>query len=1649
MKLKQILLILLCWTIGFSTFAEEDYPGSQAYNKTLLGHESVNAATGTFDYSYPLISAKGRLSTFQLHLSYRFNKEGMFSLPNGWQLDLDFIKSKSAYIHGQDWLIDLLWRDETGFGSGLRYYNLHGTRFSDDGEAREVPNHKGVFYRYRSTHKDGSIKYFSHQGLIVIEEDRFGNFIQFDYEKPISSLRAARLKTLTDNYGNQYRFDYVPGGLTLTAPDNKKTHVYFNKNGVEAIENTIGQRTEFKYVSFAGRNLLRTIETPKGLMTQISYDTISYSNGSDKKQMPVVGLLEKMDLATNKKIEETHYAYSEDNNFTGYPMYSLSNSGDNLMDSQNKSYRYSVEITRSDLIGSVPQNNRKVYYYNYLHLPTEVITLKDGVQYLRTTYEYSISPFKYSRSTNYDKPRKTINWIWDENYNVYTPSDKILTKYDRYGNKTEENRMIFDRVLWNWKISHSQKKSYYNDAFGLEKENIRTDAFTGQILRSTYTLSKDKKSHAYKTIDYKPHAKSAWEPWQQIHMQHDNFGRKTASSTQWLAKGQPGPQKTSYSKSYDFNTQSRFLTVKQTSALGAVNGELQDTRSGNLLEKHTPVSSVWQYEYDDLDRLIKETNPLGKATLYTHHDFDKDRINQIIKETPLHYKIATVMDAAGRVIEHKDYYQNIWRRLSAVEYNGWNKVVKQTNILGLENITIYDQHERPVKHIDHWGNIKRIDYSDLHLITTTHLNQHKLMEKETQPWLAKTIHRKYPIFDNPHDPQSHFLEETLEKNGFGQAIKHTSTLIHRHTQQPKDAIQSVYTYDPSFNRISKTIDGYDGLHFTRTTEYDLFKNVVKHTKEQTKNDETSRRDTDLKEYNADNQLILVVSPEKMTTQHINDKAGRRIKTIQPDGSDILFEYNLLGQIVKQSWMRGGKRLEITKTYNDDNHLVTLSDNDGQAIQYHYLPNGNVRSIIYPDGQEMMMDYDDKNRVITRTDFANKRYHLIYDEDDKGEVSQIQVEKNRIQFNYGEDNNTIKGNLISRIAAYDSEGETKTQFYYGAFRNLTKTTHFSKPTGTVFNTSYHHNSRGQLESIANHSHQGHKPSLNTLQKYQYDSLNRLVSELHDQSHLIQSIDYSYDANNNLLTEDYHDGTNQHSITHQYNGQDQRTLSSVKRNNETYDEHYTWDKNGHLQQTPSTTEFEYDSQGYLMTMKHPDFATIDYHYLPNGLLGKRTRNQKDHLFYHGVNKKISAIKNEDQWYSLFSDKHGLQANIAGESVDQFFVSGRDSGGILSSNKNLQTTTYTAYGKPVTPFKQGDISSSFGWNQEYLDQDANLTYLQRRFYEVDLKLFLSRDSYDVDNHYMYGRANPITFIDPTGHNAQQGVSYGVGGGLAALGIIGAALAVPTGGASLTLSAGAGIAAGATASLSGIALMGSQGALDSGNKQAAKALQYTSIGLSAAALIAAGVAIAPIIAPSYFISASSAFSFIEPSELLTSSYTPTMRYIPRFLASTSGGLAGRTAARVSLLEPKIEAAITETIDQHLTISGESQVTFQASVSSVGSASGEYVTPTGRFTSSAASPLTEAGNFGPAATSLPAATETDGAIFTKAITIPTNSAVLTTTPTSDVATTTVIPGTISTEQSISADMTGANAAFSSTPDYGDLSGAVGSFPNSYGYGPY
>ncbi len=786
------------------------YQGSQAYNQPKLFKESVNAATGTFDFSYPLINAIGKVSPFTFDLTYRLNNPALFGLPKGWRFSLDYVDGKILHLGSQQWIIDPLWHDETGFGSGLRYFNLHGARFEDKGFPQEIPEKKGLFYRYRLTHKDGSIKYFSHEGWLVLSIDRFKNSILFEYKPAAHSLTEARLIKITDNYDNVYRLSYEPNAISLHYPDGRLTQIYFNEKGVISIINPLKQRVAIDYIQLEGFNLIRQVESREGLVIKLSYGDINYISATETKNAKVVNRLEKYDRSTNKTLEETFYQHSTGNNFTGYPKYSMTSTGDSLMDSNDQSYRYAVKVSRNNLQEPHPLYHTKIFYYNYLHLPVEIVTFNQGDIYSKTTYEYDISPFKYSRSTNYDKPVNVTHWIWDADNDSYLPSDRKKSRYDTFGNKREDHLFIFNREQQTWLPVLSLLKHYDTYYFSLLTESVQVDHFSQRQIRHRYRLTQDHKVYCSKQTEYRD-KKNAWSPWQKSSMKHDAYGRQTQESIEWAVGGNPGLQKTCVETTYTFDKKSAQLTTKKHSALGTIKTAVVDTRNGNQVQTITPCGEVTNFDYDAMGRMLTMTDTIGVVMHKQYTDFQHHGLNSTQIKSPLGDKKRSLYDALGRVTVHQDAHDSAWRTLSSDTFNGWGKVTKKTNILGLSLLFDYDEQQRMVSASDPWGNIRTHAYDDMKMITTSFVNQHKISEVQITPWLLKTTNRTFPVLDNPRDKTTHFIEHATYKDGVGNIVKNNSFLVDQLSLVKSKDIQSTFIYDVNQNRIESFIKGYDGI----------------------------------------------------------------------------------------------------------------------------------------------------------------------------------------------------------------------------------------------------------------------------------------------------------------------------------------------------------------------------------------------------------------------------------------------------------------------------------------------------------------------------------------------------------------------------------------------------------------------------------------------------------------------------------------------------------------------------------------------------------------------------------------------------------------------------------------------------------------------
>ncbi len=1440
MSRKFTVWLLAAIILNHCGLSSAEYNGTQAYNHPQQMHTSVNIATGTFHFSYPLVYATGIHSPFTIKLTYRFNATGMFGLPKGWRLDLDHINKNVVEMGGQ-WLIDPLWHDETLFASGLKYFNQHGTQFQDNYVEQPIPNEDSQFYRYRSQHKDGVVKYFSHTGLLVVQKDRFGNRLAFEYQKPVTHIEEARLAAITDNYGNRYTFSYEPGLMVVHYPDARQQKIFFSSNGVSTIINPMQQRYELKYINYSGYNLIQTINTPTGLMTHLRYSTIPFKNSQGEGVLPVVSEYKQVDLADNKTHHETQYNYVSGSNYTGYPLYTMSNSADSLMDSNDQNYHYSVVVKQLDTDSS--RVNEKIYRYNYLHLPTDIRTLKANQEFLKTEYSYAISPFKYSRSTNYDKPSSILYSVWNEQQARHTPSHRSDHEYDLFGNKTLETHWIYDRSSQHWRQLTAIRSKYYTRYFSLLAETVHEDKVSGKAMKAEYRLSPSKKNHASMlTHAMQSNKVSLWHPWKKESYCHDTLGRVTTSQLEWAAKGMPGIQKTTKKQRYLFDKASGLLTTQFTSSLGNITKQQEDTRNGRILARISALNEKTEFRYNDIGQLTEHIDPEGNVHKIKYYTFDQGALNAKIIESPLGFKKRHKIDASERTTTIEDWVDGNYHVLSEYRYDAFGKVSSSKNKFGQTITYQYDDQQRLTEKTDPWLNKTHYVYDDQNMTTTALVNGKKHIQMKKNPWALTSTETYFPY----NNSATMALEISTIKNGFGRPVSKENALLDMQSLAKHAVTKITYEYDSEFNKTKIETRGFDGLTLSKDITYDLFNNVYTFTKKQDDNGNINIHSGYRHIYNTDNQLERTLSPPldscgSLVTQHHYDKNGREIKRQFPDGKTVNYQYNPRGLLQSASWNRLNKTFKVSNHYDADGHLTKVCDSDGKEQRYQYDLRGNLTQLTYPDKRQQNYTYDNTGRLIQQKNVGNRVLTYHFDDKDRGKLSAIKSDDHEIRITYGTDDNDQKGRLLAIERNITGSEKTRETFNYDPYGRVAraKVTIEAKSAPDSSKASsakefvtreYQFLPRGELRKQTTHSRTADNQPVTDVITYDYDGLHRLIKETHRrQSNVTTSreISYQYDGNNNLIKE--HRTDSGQTIYRHYNAADQ-LISIKKESPNTPDEKLNihHDKNGRIVVDHQGNKYEYDDKGILLSVSDANNRLlVRFEYLPNGILGHvQSENMSQSFYYHKNNRAQTVIKNQKVHdYLQYGNK--FLGTISDHGSDHLFISNQSTSARLGvdskGNKTSNFYTYEAYGKNNTPFNADNpkaidenSSTDFLWNQEFRDEATGLVYMRHRFYHPDLKRFIKRDDRNIDNRYAYAIANPISFIDPNGHEALAASILKTGFGVVAIlaGIIGGIFAAPTGGGSLSLTAGAGLFGALSGVVGGASILASQIEVAGGNQ-------------------------------------------------------------------------------------------------------------------------------------------------------------------------------------------------------------------------------------------
>lgn len=1425
--------------------ADGQYQGSQAFNNILLLNEEVNSATGSLVLNKPIIELDGTHEDIALNIGliYFNGIKGILGLPNNWGFNVSYvIPGHSFTCDGQTRILDNTWTDDAGYRSGLRYENNHGVKFEQIVPAQPLPSGKPGKYSYRFTYSNGGHDYFDVTGKLLEHDDRFGNHINYYYRNSQVGIIGNHLDHIVDSYGQKISFTYGTNKIIVTLPSGGQKSITYSSRGIEKIEEELGNITQFNY--YPGKSLLNDIKYPTGLETRVEYTSIGYRTNSGQGSFPAVK--ELIHIEDGEILDRTEYVFGSftgGNTFTGMKSgYLLSRNRDGLMESNNTAYTYDVSIRKLDRQRNI--KSATTTYFNYLHLPVRTVQhLLSGSQrsqgvadeleqeeglgsylgenfstYGRTAnvgYEvrnsYYIHPDKHARTVNYNKPVLTEK-LFVNGDNVVNLSkvvsggcDKLgnlekrgVDGYDHYGNLLEQTTFIYDRLNNNYVPQQSTRNSYYQTSWGgeLPKSASIQDMVTGYTKNTGYALTQDEKNIAKKILQYKTKENQTWQSWKTHSYLYDKQGRIKGKTLQWSegTSHDPASIKSSATK-YDYDYVKGLLAITTTDALGNKSVVTYDKslRDGPLVKQENALGAKTIYDLDLLGRVTKKTDPLGNATTMKYYFHKRDGFNGKTTTVPTGYVTTISYDSLGRQIKKEDNgdpaskseVQN--RVLGSSSYNCLGLLEEEIDLLGSVTKHEYDslgRRVKTIKKIDELSNATSINYEDSDLIKTFFINGSK-QKIEQQDGLGKVVSVDiYP--DADAKGIKYYQNYTRGYNGFGEVLTKSANQVNMITAVSDALGQSEVNYNPDGMIESEDFVGFVGGHetkFTKQNIYDLHGKKLHYTKHVLYGDGRSYNvDSEKHFYNKLGELTAVVNGLNHKKELYYDANGRHIKTlkIDQDGKTLnsyIYSYDNNDNLTK---IQSGSDKAITYEYYADNSKKSVAD-DVTRISYDHYLDGKLKAVKYSDGKSKTYTRDKYSRITSVADEAGAVTSFEYNK--QGLLEKKQHGGDTLSYNYGKVNNT---NGVLTEINLDGNNSFGKEYGYDGFgkRNSEKVRDTNG--NVLLNTIYEHDFFGRLTKMDKSSKIDSSSDSNFQRSFQYDGIGQLINETtsyNDVSrHPTRQISYTYDGNGNVITKV--DG--EEAQDYQYNEINQLISPVIK-----YDDH------GRIVQDDTGYEYSYNDLDQLEQVTDSDGKIVlDYSYYPDGLLATRKadKNSQRYYYHNGeVNSVLLNNKEGGSWKTfLFDGQSRIGSYMTGKKPGYYLTGNRSTAALLQGGdlKGIDYDTYGAVKKEGVFLEDPKNDSDFLWNQEHHEVNSGLVYLRSRFYNPRLMRFMTMDSYQVENKYSFGNADPVNMIDPSGHLSWTAIGFDIAA--VAIGVAGIVAAVPTGGASLSLESAAAIVGG-----------------------------------------------------------------------------------------------------------------------------------------------------------------------------------------------------------------------------------------------------------------
>ena len=553
------------------------------------------------------------------------------------------------------------YKSDPASASGLEDYKLSDISFAAD--TSESNGSDSSAYRLR--YADGSIDYYTQQGEILRQTDRYGNAITYYYTEA-DGLR--RLTKIIDTADRAVTLSYNDTATTIRYDNRSITLQKTQVSGVtgkyvlSAYVDEAGRRTTYAYsydsatFDLLGKTAatntyanLMEIRYPTDLKTCYAYTTSAKNLADGHMQYGKVS--RRWDQYEGVRYNLQKYFYR--NEPDGYPLYKS--------DEIDEFYTYGSNVVNED--GTTVR-----YIYNFKHLLQSTATVSDdGTEIQRIKYDVNRNVPVYVETS------------------VKTDSSFVKSidtySYDIRGNLIKENHPVEPDDLNSGEYATTYTyDSLYNLMLTKTYKQDKDTTITVQ-----YTLSEDRMNSIAEDIF------SNGDRLQSTTYDYDSCGNLIESAVR-MGENEWAVTRYEYGSEYRYVYPTTVTAVDVEDADGGRHNVTQrytyDLYTGDVLTSTDGNGYTTSYSYDDLGRVLQETLPDGLKRSYTYDD----RRNTVVETDANGNSFVYTYDAFGHLSNVKD--KETGAVLTSKEYDNRENVSAETDGNGSRTEYAYDTRNR-------------------------------------------------------------------------------------------------------------------------------------------------------------------------------------------------------------------------------------------------------------------------------------------------------------------------------------------------------------------------------------------------------------------------------------------------------------------------------------------------------------------------------------------------------------------------------------------------------------------------------------------------------------------------------------------------------------------------------------------------------------------------------------------------------------------------------------------------------------------------------------------------------------------------------------------------------------------------------------------